>query len=259
MTPIDKALYKLSEIETLNRNDCLLARIDAKAKLLTTIAFLIAILSSPIASPTRLLLFFLYPIVACSITYVSYGKILKYSLAVLPLVAAVAIFNPFINKEIAFFIGPVPISYGWASFFTITLRGLLALQAVLILIFSTGFNSICRALQQLKVPSFLASLLLMIYRYLTVLLQEASAMDRARRSRGFGKKHYTLKMWATFISQLLLRSIDRAERINFAMQARGWNGNIHTFHSKSPSWTVADFIYLIVWVCFFIALRLIKM
>jgi cobalt/nickel transport system permease protein len=42
----------------------------------------------------------------------------------------------------------------------------------------------------------------------------------ARRARSYDRKHFSLKLWGIFVAQLLMRSIDRAERITQAMQAR---------------------------------------
>lgn len=251
MSTLEKAILKLEETEQTASGGNALGTIDARAKLIVTVAYLVAILSIPVSQPLRLLFFCVYPIIGAPLAGLSYGRVFKYSLGVLPLIAAVAIFNPFLDHRTAFCIGDVRVSYGWASFISIVVRGLLAVQAVLILIFSTGFNAVCQALRRLRVPAFFATLMQMIYRYLIVLLREAVNMDRARRSRGFGKRHYSLRMWATFVGQLLMRSIDRAERINRAMLARGFTGTMP--YMGGSRFTVGSLTFTLGWVAFFVA------
>ena len=64
------------------------------------------------------------------------------------------------------------VSRGWVSFVSIILRGLLSVQALLLLVYVAGFNRMCEALRRPGMPRVLVTQLLMVYRYLTVLLQE---------------------------------------------------------------------------------------
>jgi cobalt/nickel transport system permease protein len=124
------------------------------------------------------------------------------------------------DQETVFYVGNVAISRGWAYFIAILLRGLLSMQATLLLMLTTPFSEICIGLRTLHVPKIFISILEMIYRYLWVLLREAVSMEIARRARSYDRKHFSLKLWGIFVAQLLMRSIDRAERITQAMQAR---------------------------------------
>jgi cobalt/nickel transport system permease protein len=56
-----------------------------------------------------------------------------------------------------------------------------------------------------------------------VLADEAERMHRARASRTFDQRRWHgWKSLALLISQLFIRSTERAERIYAAMLARGW-------------------------------------
>jgi cobalt/nickel transport system permease protein len=73
-------------------------------------------------------------------------------------------------------------------------------------------------------PWIFVTLLALMYRYLFVLVDEAERMERARRSRALtDRKSLEWKTTATVISQLFVRSTERAERIYAAMCARGWS------------------------------------
>jgi cobalt/nickel transport system permease protein len=145
------------------------------------------------------------------------------SLVVLPFVLFVGIFNPLFERDAAFTLFGVPITYGWVTFISLTVRGLLAAQSVVLLLLTVGFSGVCRSLRSFGVPSLFVGQLMMLHRSLFTLLSEAVNMSRAVAARGFGRSSYPLRLWVTFVSQLLLRSFDRAERVVRAMRARGFN------------------------------------
>ena len=58
-------------------------------------------------------------------------------------------------------------------------------MAALILIALTGFNAVCRALTRLGVPRLFVVQLLLFYRYIFVLVDEAERMEMARSLRSF--------------------------------------------------------------------------
>lgn len=250
MSTLEQALARLSQTEYAVANPSFLPGIDARAKVIVTLLYLIALLTLPLASPDRLILFALYPMAASLLSGADYCRVFLWSLVVVPFAAMIAMFNPMLDHSVAFYLGPYPVTFGWASFFTILFRAVLATQAVLVLILSTGFHHICFSLQQLGVGAMFSSLLLFIHRYIRVLIQEAVCMDRARRSRGFGRRHYPLKMWGRLVGQLLMRSVDRAERVQMAMDARGFAGRICCLHRSK--WNLRSSIYLAAWTAFFL-------
>ena len=129
-------------------------------------------------------------------------------------------------------------------------------QALLVLIGSTGYYRLCRSLQQLGVPAVFTTQLLFVYRYLFVLIEEAAAMQQARDARSFGRKSYPLKVWGTLVGQLLIRTFDRAERISRAMLARGFTGRIPEGMSERPAWKMRDTLFLAAWCSALVLLRL---
>ena len=253
MSKLEKVIYELNQIERSSELTSPLHLIDARAKLLVTLLFLIFVLSLSVYSLSGLILFFIYPIVSCSMAGISYGYIFKRSLIVLPFILFIGIFNPILDRQVVFYVGDVGIIAGWISFFSILIRGIVSVQAVFILIYTTGFYHLCRGMNRMGIPSLLTTQLLFVYRYIFVLLQEALSMDRARAARSFGRKSYSFSMWGTFIGQLLIRTIERSERIHRAMLSRGFTGNIEgSLHTK---WGVKETFYLVIWTCLFVILR----
>lgn len=255
MSKLEKAQLSLSSIERASQAASPLAMIDPRAKLLVTLMYLIVVLSFPLHATAGLILFALYPIVASTMSVTSFERIFRQSLLILPLVVFIGIFNPWVNREPAFTVGSVTVSQGWVEFASIVLRGLLSVQAVLVMIHSTDFYKLCRALTRMGIPSIFAAQLMFVYRYLFVLIDEAVSMDRARRARSYGRRHYSLRMYGIFVGQLLLRTVSRSKRIYNAMLSRGFDGSIPATGAHQR-WSQRDTLFVAIWAVLFITGRL---
>ena len=112
---------------------------------------------------------------------------------------------------------------GLAVMLRILLKSNLCLLAVLLLSNTTPFADILRVLRALRVPALLVTILALMYRYVFLLIDQAERMTRARASRTFlVRRTGRWKLAAGIVSQLFVRSTERAERIYAAMTARGW-------------------------------------
>lgn len=242
------ALNLLASMERRAQPNAPRHNISARAKVIVTIFFLLSMLSLPVERLSELILFFVYPILTATIGGVDYWQVTRRSLIVVPFVALIALPNIFLQHDTAFFVGDTAIRLGWVTSLSIILRGILSAQAVIVLVASTGFYSTCRALRQIGVPKILVTQIFFTMRYLRLLLEQALAMQQARESRGFGRQHYPLKMWGIFISQLLLRSIRRAEDIGLAMAARQFRGDLPPLATHSAEkWRRRDTLYSVAW------------
>lgn len=250
MSKLESVLYELNIIE-----DGVGAKsfIDLRAQLIVILLFQISMLSLPILDINSLILFIIFPIIECAFSSISYVKIIKRSLIVLPFVLLIGIFNPIFDQRTVFKIFDINVTAGWISFISIIVRGMLSTQVVLILIYRSGFNNICHSLQHMGVPSLFTNQLMFAYHYIYIMVQEALSMQRARLARGYGKNNYSFKMWGTIVGQLLLRTMDRASMIHKAMLSRGFSGHIET--KNVMKWGINDIIYLASWSCIFIILR----
>jgi cobalt/nickel transport system permease protein len=126
-------------------------------------------------------------------------------------------------------------------------------STALLLIAITSFPGICEALARLKVPRIFVVQLLFLYRYIFVLLEEAMKMLRAREARSFGKKGKEIKTYISLLSVLLLRSVERAERIHQAMLSRGFQGEIRVL--KAYAFRLQDLFFIIFSVIIFYVFR----
>lgn len=91
--------------------------------------------------------------------------------------------------------------------------------------FTTTISRLSSGLQWFCVPNTLIELLSFIYRYIFLLLDEVSTMWNAQRSRlGYISFTKTVKSLGTLGGLLIVRALERAERINGAMYVRGYDG-----------------------------------
>lgn len=249
---LEKTLISLSALQTGTRTD---SDTDSRVSLVLTLVYLGLMLSVPLADLTTIILFGIYPVVASMSVEGGYARIFRASLAVIPFVFFIGIFNPVFDRTPEFRAFGVDISHGWVTFVSIIVRGLFAMQALLILIHKDGFYGMCGAMRRLGVPAALTNQMMMVYRYMQVFLTELLAMQRARMARSFDGRHKLgLKMWGTMIGQLLLRTFDKARAIHNAMLARGFRGEIPT-RARKVRITPTMLIVPAIWTILFLILR----
>lgn len=151
-TKIDRAFYDIGHLDNMAEADTLLHRLDPRAKILTTAVFVVSVVSFDKYEITGLLPFFLFPAVLIGIGNFPLGFLLRKLLFVSPFVLFIGIFNPWLDRTVALQLGPVAITGGWLSFLSLLLRFTLTVGAALLLIASTGFTTLCMALEKLGRP-----------------------------------------------------------------------------------------------------------
>jgi cobalt/nickel transport system permease protein len=251
---IDRAFYDIGHMETLAAGDTPLHRLDPRAKLLTCAVFIICVVSFGKYEIARLLPFFLYPAVLIGLGNLPLGYLLRKLLLVSPFVLFIGIFNPWLDRTVFFQFGTVSITGGWLSFLSLLLRFILTVGAGLLLIASTGFTTICMALEKLGAPRIFTVQLLLLYRYLFILVGESLRMIRAHALRAFGRKgQLTFRVFRQILGNLLLRTLDRAQRIHLAMLSRAFTGEIRSV--RQFRFGSGEFFFLTGFCGIFITLR----
>lgn len=256
MATIQSAVLDLKRLDLLANGNTAIHRLDARAKVLVTLVFILCIVSYNRYELAALFPFFIFPIVMISLAGLPPLFILRKIILLCPFVLAVGIFNPVFDREILFQLGPLGISGGWISFVSIMVRSILTVGAAFILVGVTGFTAICHALERLGMPQVFAVQLLFLYRYIFVLTEVGSRATSARELRSCGKKGRGIRSFSSLIGHLLLRTWQRAERIHMAMLARGFTGEFRTRQATCFGW--AEFNFIIGWSGLFIIMRLIN-
>ena len=251
-TRLEKAITILNARQTKPDSASHIGDIDARALLIVTVVYLVAMLSVPLQRTDAIIWFAVYPIITAPLAHIPYERLFRNSLYVLPLLIFIGIFNPLYDRTPVFTVFGLTVSAGWISFISILIRGLLATQALLLLIRVCGFNEMCEAMRRLGCPAVIVTQLLMVYRYLEVLLQEALTMQRARLARSYGRSSFRASMWGPFVGQLLLRTLERSRRIHMAMKARCFHGSLSA--SSPTHWDTAATVYCLIWIPLILAL-----
>ena len=139
----------------------------------------------------------------------------------------------FLLVALLFGIG-VPLSQGfrggWEIMAGIVLRGTESFLAGLWLVNVIPFDQLLTTLRRTGVPAILLAILAFMYRFVFVLWDELDTMRTARRARTFDRAGaiFRWKVGAHMIGMLLIRALERSERVYGAMCARGWDGKLRT-------------------------------
>jgi cobalt/nickel transport system permease protein len=105
----------------------------------------------------------------------------------------------------------------------------LAFVMMLILTAVTSWHDLLLAMRRLHVPRVLVATLQLMERYVHVLGEELGRMRTARLARSFHRRtDWLWSLLTSMISVLLLRSLERSERVHAAMTARGWDGTMRS-------------------------------
>ncbi|MGE5379759.1 MAG: cobalt ECF transporter T component CbiQ [Methylocystaceae bacterium] len=253
MQDISKPLYNLRLLDELAHKDTPLHRLHPMVNLLTTVIFLVVVLSFDRYSITGLLPLLIYPILVFTLAEIPVRPILHKLLPVLPIIIGIGVFNPIFDRQTVE-VGTFIIVRGWITFLSIALKCGLTVTAALLLIAVTGMNNLAGALRQIRIPKLFVLQLLLTYRYITVLGEELAHMQQAYSLRAPGQRGINWRTWGPFAGQLLLRTYDRALRVYQAMTLRGFTGEYHS--GKIRNLRLPDLVYILSWVSFFIVARI---
>lgn len=256
MNRIEHRWRELRLLDELAAKETIIHKLHPTIKLLTTLIFIATIASFSKYEMAGFFPMVLYPISLISLSNIPVRVLAKRVFITMPFVIFIGIFNPFFDQATLFMIGSVPVSGGIVSFVSILIRFVLSVLAALILIATTGMDAICAALSNLGVPRILVTQISFVHRYLYVLIEEVMKTIRAYSLRAPFSKGVTFKAWGSLIGLLLLRAIDRAQRIYQAMVLRGFDGEVRIIRTWQI--TKADIAFLLVWISIFAAARFIN-
>ncbi len=247
---IDRLAYRTSPIH----------RLESRTKLLSVIVFTIFVICQPPAAVSIVVCYAVWPFAVLVIGGIPLKFVLKHILIVSPFVAVLAATTLFYDRT-ATVVSFGPWAFGTTTGllrclsiivkFTVTVAALIALVA------TTRFNDLLGGLSRLGVPRILVMQLGFLYRYIFLLIDRAEHMLRARAGRRLARlgPALELKTAAAIIGTLCLQSIEMAWRVNTAMQARGFDGRLHTLEPVRPG--RGDLVFVALTVCFLIAMHIV--
>lgn len=226
--------------------ESLIHRLDPRIKVVTALLF---ILSNALLPDGAWLAFGLGWVVILAVNDLSrlglWYSFARSFIAIPFAVAAIsAIFSP-LGEPLAQwnlgFLTLTPTDAGLVRFFSILARSWLSVQMGILLVAVTPFPDLIHALEHLRVPRVLTTIISFLYRYLFVLTDEVFRLLRAREARSAGlpgRPQGRSILWRAQVAghmagQLFLRSYERSERIYNAMLSRGYTGQLRTIHAHT--------------------------
>ncbi len=237
---------------------------DPRVKALVTLLFIISNVLLPDGAWIVFAFSWLFLIAANALSKLGILYTFKRSLIALPfaLIAVTVLFS-MPGKPVAHFqIGMwdfIITDAGLLRFASILIRSWLSVQMALLLVAVTRFPDLIHALEHLRIPPIITTIIAFLYRYLFVLTDEVFRLLKARESRSAavaGQKSGGSIVWRARVAgnmtgQLFLRSYERSDRIYNAMISRGYVGSLYTLNPhemKSSDYFALAFSIAVIFI-----------
>lgn len=210
------------------RTNSVLDGLDPRSRLLGAIAFAILIVS--LNSLTVLALGFGLSVATLLATRLPVKATLRRMAAMDGFIVFMLVLLPFtVPGEALFFLFGFPFTFeGLLRAVEIGLKANAVILMLMVLVGTLEPVTLGHALHRLKTPETLVHLLMFTVRYINVLHQEYQRLRGAMKVRSFKLRNslHTYKSIGYLVGMMLVRSVDRSERILAAMKCRGFNGSI---------------------------------
>lgn len=200
---------------------------------------------------TAFLIFSILSIYSIGWYYLKLLKIPTYFL--LPSLLIIAFFIPGKSVDMAFPFKPT--KEGLTLAFHTALRAYASLSILFYMVLTTTIPEIFAALKRLKLPSFVIELSLLIYRAIQILMDELSRLDKSANSRlGYSSKRTFINTASLLGYSLFIKSLERAEKMNLAMEARCYSGKMPIMKEKSSGYGIVVGILILLTILWVIAI-----
>src|SRR6185312_6287607 len=147
--------------------------------------------------------------------------------------------------------------YGIVLAMRLIARAFAGTLCLLFLALTTPAADLVAGLRRIGVPTEIAEMALLMYRFLFLLADTAEAMSAAQAARlGHTTRRRHMKSVSLLIANLMPRALARAAALEVGLAARGWRGELHVLRTVRPfsAASIAG-IVLLELVVFFIAWR----
>ncbi len=233
----------------MNFTNNLLARLDPRTKIVSFLAIILCMVSTPITRSRDFGFYFLLILAMGLLSNVAPGRILKRVGLLMPFVLVIALFVPFLKEGHTWWSLKI---YGWKldityegawTFLNIIVKSSLSILLLTVASATTSFPDFLKGLDLLRFPRLVILIMAFMYRYVFVLLDETRRLMRARSLRYFGSRYREqFRVTGYMIGVLFIRTFERAERIYHAMAARGFQGEI--ISGKRFRFSSLDFFFI---------------
>ena len=250
-----------SFLDRYRQGNSLVHRLDPRLKLLATLAFVLAVTTTPPGNWIAFALLAALAIGAVLTAQVPLIEGLKRSAIALPFAGMVAISLPFTQAgEVVwscqlFGFTLTITDAGLALFAAVVIKAWLSVMVSGLLVATTPFPDLLNAMRSLHVPAVLTATISFMYRYLFVLVDEALRLQTARAARSVGAGRtvwWRARVLGGMIGSLFIRSYERSERIYAAMLSRGFAGEVRAL--TRLTWRARDTWVGLAWLTALVAI-----
>jgi energy-coupling factor transport system permease protein len=130
-----------------------------------------------------------------------------------------------------------------ALFYALRLLALLLPAPVFAL--TTSPTDLVRALQTIKLPSFLVLSLMLTWRFLPVIQQEAQRILEANQLRGLDLSRQPHRWFSGLFVPLVFRIVSYADEVTIGLETRGYDSDAPRTISQPLTWQVQDTVFTI--------------
>lgn len=253
MSKIEQAVQQLQQIREEASADSWMNRIYPTFKLLLTVFYIGVVTQIPMEKAEILFSMGIYLVFLFVAGGISFPNGLSRLWMALPFVALMGLYPLFVERDVLLYLGSLPVTTGMLQFLTLFLKGFYTVLAVYVFVVTTTVEKTCISLAKCHVPGTIVTIVLLIYRYILLLLEEAERMQQAYRLRAPGQRGIAIGTWGSFAGLLLLRAFERAERISESMRLRGFRGEFTYWEQITISW--ADWLYFVALCGMIVLLR----
>lgn len=235
-------------------------RLDARAKLVAILIYMVVLISFDRYSVANLMPMAILPFALLWFGGVPIWFTVRRVAILCPFIIMLVLMSPIYDQtpqSVVF--GPwfFSISGGWLTAGNIAIKFAFGVLALTALMCTTRFALLLEAMRRLGMPQVVVMQLGFLYRYIFVLIDEAMRVRRARDFRGAALAPVGRRIMAVggIIGTLFIRTLDRSQRIQIAMAARGYRGEPHSLNQLR--FIGNDIIFLIAVSVYLVACRLV--
>lgn len=248
-----RAAAAARELDRLGYGSSAAHRLDARVKLAVTLALVLCVVSFEKGTLGALVPFLAWPLMLMLAGRVPARPVLALLLAASPFALLGGAASPFLDRAPAGLLLGLPVTSGLRTFLSVGLRFVICTGAALALVAVTSLPGLLRALRQLGAPAPLTAQLALLYRYLFLLADEGERLSAARRLRDPSRRLPGFSTARALVSSLLVRTLDRGDRVYQCMAVRGFKGE---FPALAPlPFRAVDALLLLTALGAFAALR----
>lgn len=235
------------------QGDSVIHRLDPRVKTVFAGAFSIVVATSDrfvaLVPAIIIAVFFLM------LARLSLKRVILRLLMVNGLILLLWFFLPFTSEgELLFTIGPLEgTKEGIITCSAITIKSNAIIMTLMAFVSTMPIFTMGRAMRSLHMPDKIVHLISFAYRYIHVIHTEYGRQLNAMKIRGFYPKSnlHTYRTYAYLVGMLLVKSYERAKRVQAAMLCRGFDGRFYDlseFSYKYSDW-LALVALLLVTAC----------